>query len=102
MGNCATVSVRAASVAPDLDTFGCNKTIGETWCAATQKCQQEWIDPCNPIEPVGGGTVVYTDTTPTPVTPSNGGWEEPQNQMLLIAAIAIVGGCIIHGVITEL
>jgi len=122
MGNCATVSVRAVSVAPDLDINGCNKTTGETWCAKTQKCQQEWITPCNPIEPVGGGTVIYQPTipaptqTPAPSTPDsyelpyeirnpcdglnrNGSFDiscmmEPTNQMLLIAAIAIVGGAI--------
>jgi hypothetical protein len=108
MGNCATVSVRAVSVAPDLDINGCNKTTGETWCARTQKCQKEWENPCNPIEPVGGGTVVYTDTTPAPSTPATGTCDglnrngefdvsclmDPKNQIMLIAAIAIVGGAI--------
>lgn len=107
MGNCATVSVRAVSVAPDLDINGCNKTIGETWCAATQKCHQEWVNPCYPIEPVGGGTVVYVDTTPAP-TPTTGACDglnrngsfdvscmmEPGNQLLLLAAIAVVGGAV--------
>jgi len=46
-----------STIIDEFDTYGCNKTKGETWCAAKGQCHIEYLNPCNAITPVGGGTI---------------------------------------------
>lgn len=109
-GQSCTGGKCVAPVAPDYDTYGCNKAIGETYCASRMTCHIESEDPCNPIVPIGSGTTGGgttgggttgggTITIPFPCDGlnRNGSFDytcamEGQNSLMLILGIALLGG----------
>lgn len=85
-----------SNVNPEYDSYGCDKSKGETWCAVRTSCHIESTDPCNPIVPVGGYTPPGAVVTPTPTETATDtitiAGLSLSPQMLAIVGIALLGG----------
>lgn len=92
-GICTQTITPIITVPGDYDTYGCNKAIGETWCAARAQCHIEHTDPCNPIVPVGTPSAPLTPDTTVPGGVFDSLLQNPQ--MLAILGIALIGGFMI-------
>jgi len=97
------------SVPPEYDEYGCDKAIGQTYCAAQMRCHIESEDPCVPIVPVGGiyppgvvkpGAQVIAPAGSCDGLNRNGSFDytclmEGQNSLMLIIGIALLGGVVL-------
>ena len=88
------------TINPNIDIYGCDTSVGSTWCAARNSCHIESTDPCRPIMPVtppGEPTppppgVVTPQPTPAPTeTPTDDIMGFPP-QTLLLLGLALMGG----------
>jgi hypothetical protein len=100
-GICTQTITPITTVPPEYDVYGCNKDIGETWCAARAQCHIEHTDPCNPIVPVTPDeSIIVTPAGECDGLNRNGSFDfsclmEKQNQMMLILGVALLGGFVL-------